>query len=309
MATQTVQEISPMQKAAAENSVQLQITSNELQQTLRLAGLLQTSLELDSVLNFFLEATTNVVDFEGAQFKNRELEYSFQFGKMERHTCSYRLRLADELLGELTFSRKRRFSQPDILQLENLLTQALYPIRNAIMYKRAIIASQVDPLTGINNRMAFDNTIIREVERSHRHNLPLSLLVIDLDHFKTINDTLGHSAGDAILRTLTGCIGDTLRSTDTLYRYGGEEFVVILAGTQDDGAALVAERLRTEIAQYPFTYNDSKLKITASIGVASLSKRDDAKRLFNKADAALYQAKNAGRNQVYYYSKSRNIQN
>ncbi len=308
MATQTVQEISPMQKAAAENSAQLQITSNELQQTLRLAGLLQTSLELDSVLNFFLEATTNVVDFEGAQFKNRELEYSFQFGKMERHTCSYRLRLADELLGELTFSRKRRFSQPDILQLENLLTQALYPIRNAIMYKRAIIASQVDPLTGINNRMAFDNTIIREVERSHRHNLPLSLLVIDLDHFKSINDTLGHSAGDAMLRNLTSCIGDTLRSTDTLYRYGGEEFVVILAGTQDDGAALVAERLRTEIAQYPFTYNDSKLKITASIGVASLSKRDDAKRLFNKADAALYQAKNAGRNQVHYYSKSRNIQ-
>jgi len=305
MATQTVQEISHLQKANATSSAQLQITSDELQQTLRLAGLLQTSLELDSVLNFFLDATTNVVDFEGAQFKNDDIQYSFQYGKMDRHTCSYRLRLADEFLGEITFSRKRRFSQPDIVQLENLLTQTLYPIRNSILYKRALVASKIDPLTGINNRAAFDNTLVREVERSHRHNLPLSLLVIDIDHFKNVNDTLGHSAGDKILQDLSKCIADTLRSTDTLYRYGGEEFVVILAGTANNGAELVAERLRSEIAHFPFTYNKSKLKITASLGIASLSKRDDAKRLFNKADAALYKAKNAGRNCIHHYRKPR----
>ena len=162
----------------------------------------------------------------------------------------------------------------------------------------------MDPLTGANNRAALDKTLQREVELAHRHQLPLSVVLIDLDKFKDINDGYGHSAGDYILKTLVTCIDETVRGSDMLFRYGGEEFVLILSGTDSEGAKRIAERLRCAIEAYPFVYDRQELAVTASFGVATLKNRDDAKRLFNKADAALYQAKDAGRNQVHYYAES-----
>jgi len=283
----------------------LDIIPAELEQTLKLAGLLQTSLELDTVLDYFLDAVTHLINFDGAQFTNNEFNYEFQYAKNERHSCTYRLRLADEILGELTFSRKKRFSEAETLQLETILCQVLYPVRNAILYKRAVISSQVDPLTGTNNRAAFDLSIEKEVERSHRHHMPLSLAVIDIDYFKHVNDTFGHSTGDNVLRKVTEAIKDTLRASDELFRYGGEEFTLILNGTDSEGAVHVAERIRQEIENAYFEHDNTQIPITVSIGVSGLSSRDDAKRLFNKADAALYRAKDTGRNRVHYYAQSR----
>lgn len=283
----------------------LDIIPAELEQTLKLAGLLQTSLELDTVLDYFLDAVSHLISFDGAQFTNNEFSYDFQYGKNERNSCTYRLRLGDEMLGELSFSRKKRFTETETQQLETILCQVLYPVRNAILYKRAVISSQVDPLTGTNNRAAFDLSIDKEVERSHRHNMPLSLAVIDIDFFKQVNDKHGHSMGDTVLRKVTEVVNETLRASDELFRYGGEEFVVILNGTDSEGAANVAERIRAEIETAYFESEGEQIPITISIGVASLSSRDDAKRLFNKADAALYRAKETGRNKVHYYAKSR----
>jgi len=283
----------------------LDIIPAELEQTLKLAGLLQTSLELDTVLNYFLETVGHLVSFDGAQFSNHEFSYDFQYGNNARHSCTYRLRLGDELLGELSFSRKSRFTESDTAQLETILTQVLYPVRNAILYKRAVISSQVDPLTGTNNRAAFDLSIEKEVERSHRHHMPLSLAVIDIDFFKQVNDSYGHSAGDNVLRKVTEVINDTLRASDELFRYGGEEFAVILNGTDSDGATHVAERIREEIENAYFEFEGEQIPVTVSIGLSCLTARDDAKRLFNKADAALYRAKETGRNKIHYYAKSR----
>ncbi len=283
----------------------LDIIPAELEQTLKLAGLLQTSLELDTVLQYFLEAVSHLIDFDGAQFSNNEFNYEFEYGKTERHSCTYRLRLSEEILGELSFNRKRRFSASETKQLENVLCQVLYPVRNAILYKRAVISSQVDPLTGTNNRAAFDLAIDKEVERSHRHHMPLSLAVIDIDFFKQVNDKYGHSAGDSVLRKVTEIIKETLRASDELFRYGGEEFTIILNGTDNEGAANVAERVREEIENNYFEFENEQIPLTVSIGVACLTTRDDAKRLFNKADAALYRAKETGRNKIHYYAKSR----
>ena len=283
----------------------LDIIPEELEQTLKLAGLLQTSLELDTVLNYFLDAVSHLIRFDGAQFTNNEFNYEFQYGKNQRHSCTYRLRLGEELLGELSFCRKKRFAKAETNQLETILCQVLYPVRNAILYKRAVVSSQVDPLTGTNNRAAFDSAIEKEVERSHRHHMPLSLAVIDIDFFKQVNDNYGHSTGDSVLRKVTEVIKDTLRASDELFRYGGEEFTVILNGTDNDGATNVAERIREEIENAYFEHEDGTLPLTVSIGISSLTTRDDAKRLFNKADAALYRAKETGRNKIHYYSKSR----
>ncbi|MBI1423149.1 MAG: diguanylate cyclase [Gammaproteobacteria bacterium] len=271
----------------------------ELQRTLKLAGLLQTSLELESVLQYFSESVQETVPFTGLEYVNNALNFSFNFGKTDRHSCAYRLSIAGDALGEMKFTRNKRFSEGEMEQFENSIYHLVYPLRNAILYQKAVQAAQLDSLTGANNRAAMDRCLERELELAHRHDHPLSLMVVDVDHFKLINDTLGHSAGDAVLKSLTACMKETMRASDMLFRYGGEEFALVLSGTDLDGARQMGERLRAAVAAYPFVYNNKEIDVTVSIGVASLGRRDSANRLFNKADTALYQAKKAGRNQVH----------
>jgi len=279
------------------------VNAIEMQRTLKLAGLLQTSLEIPNVLEYFLSAAKEVIRFDGVHFEYETLNTDLKFGDQAKHRCFYRLRLCEELLGVINFSRKTPFSQDEMSTMETLLCQLIYPLRNAILYQKAIRAAHLDPLTGANNRAALDKTMLREVELAHRHHLPLSVVMLDLDKFKDINDGYGHSAGDYILKTLVTCIDETARGSDMLFRYGGEEFVLILSGTDSEGAKRIAERLRCAIEAYPFVYDRQEIAVTASFGVATMKSRDDANRLFNKADSALYHAKDAGRNQVHYYAE------
>lgn len=223
---------------------QLGIAPAELQHTLKLAGLLQTSLEIDSVLNFFLQAAQQLVKFDAAHYSFEEQELNLKYGKTQRHRCSYRLRLAGEFLGELVFTRRRRFAEQEMEQLENLMSQLIFPLRNAVWYQRALKAAKIDNLTGAHNRAAMDEVFEREIELAHRHQSELSVIIFDLDHFKQINDNYGHITGDDILRECVECSNQALRSTDMLFRYGGEEFVVLLPGVDKNGAVLAAERLR-----------------------------------------------------------------
>lgn len=277
----------------------------ELQRTLKLAGLLQTSLEVESILQFFIESAQESVPFSGADYAFADLDLKLDFGKRERHSCAYRLSIAGEELGEMSFTRNKRFAENEMQTIENLIFHLVYPLKNAIQYQRALTAAQMDSLTGVNNRAAMDRSLEREVELAHRQDNDLSLLIVDIDHFKQVNDSLGHSAGDAVLRSLVTCIRETMRASDMIFRYGGEEFALILSGTHLDGARQVGERIRSAVQNYPFVYNGKELDLSVSIGVAELGRRDSAARLFNKADAALYQAKKAGRNQVHSHSESR----
>jgi len=281
----------------------MEVNAIEMQRTLKLAGLLQTSLEIPNVLEYFLTAAKEVVRFDGIHFEYEPMKVELKFGKQAKHRCFYRLRLCEELLGVINFSRKIPFTPDEMSTMETLLCQLIYPLRNAILYQKAVKAAHVDPLTGANNRAALDKTLQREVELAHRHQLPLSVVLIDLDKFKSVNDIYGHSAGDYILKTLVTCVDETVRGSDMAFRYGGEEFMLILSGTDTEGAKRIAERLRCAIETYPFVYDRQEIAVTASFGVAALTKRDDAKQLFNKADSALYQAKDAGRNQVHYYAE------
>ncbi len=276
----------------------LGVAPDELQQTLKLAGLLQTSLELETVLQYFLDAAAERFSFDGAQFTYAPLEAELRFGSRRAHTCAYRLKLAGEYLGELVFSRRTRFDEAELQTIENLLSQLIYPLRNAIWYQRALRSAQIDPLTGINNRTAMNNMLAREVDLAHRNHTPLSLIVSDIDHFKQINDRYGHSVGDEVLRQFSQAISDNLRGSDIVFRYGGEEFVILLTGTNREDAALVAERIRGAIEQAVFDCEEVRLQLTASFGTASLAQGETPEDLFRKADSALYQAKAAGRNCV-----------
>lgn len=161
-----------------------------------------------------------------------------------------------------------------------------------------------DPLTGVFNRRYLDRRLSEEVASARRYGLPLSVLLLDIDHFKQINDRHGHQAGDQVLVTLGEIAVGELRESDILARYGGEEFLVIAPHTPLLGATSVAERLRERIESHDFHLADEPggirgIRVTASIGVASLGDGvEDKERLIHAADENLYRAKQEGRNRV-----------
>ena len=286
---------------------QLGIAPAELQQTLKLAGLLQTSLEIDSVLNFFLQSAQQIVSFDAAHYSYEEQQLNLKYGKTQRHRCSYRLRLAGEFLGELVFTRRRRFAEQEMEHLENLMGQLIFPLRNAIWYQRALKAAKIDSLTGAHNRAALDEIIEREVELSHRHQSDLSVVIFDIDHFKQVNDNYGHAVGDDVLRECVECSNQALRGTDMLFRYGGEEFVVLLPGVDSLGVKLAAERLRRTIEKHAFTCSQGTVPVTVSIGTSTIVSKDTAATMVERADKALYSAKNTGRNRVVCAKKETKV--
>ncbi len=163
-----------------------------------------------------------------------------------------------------------------------------------------------DPLTGVYNRGYFDTQLAVEIERSRRTGAPLALLFADIDHFKQTNDDWGHDVGDTVLRHLSSLLVAHLRRIDYVFRYGGEEFALLLPGTDVSEAEHTAERLRSEIAATPLRLPDGReLGVTLSIGVAVFPDHgEDERVLLRRADLAMYQAKKAGRNRVVVWGRN-----
>lgn len=159
-----------------------------------------------------------------------------------------------------------------------------------------------DGLTRIHNQRALTEFLDREVARSLRHGRPLSVLMFDIDRFKTVNDSYGHLCGDFVLRELAECIRATVRKEDLFARYGGEEFAMVLVETSEPDAVVAAERLREMIANHQFRFETTPLKLTISVGVATLTDDSDMTPtdLLRAADEKLYQAKRTGRNKVVW---------
>ncbi|MFV3130456.1 diguanylate cyclase [Niveispirillum sp. KHB5.9] len=156
-----------------------------------------------------------------------------------------------------------------------------------------------DPLTGIHNRRAFMERLDQEWSAALRHGQPFCVLMLDLDHFKEVNDTYGHLVGDTVLREVAHRAQDALRGTDLLARYGGEEFVVLTSHTDASAAQIAAERIRTAVGGAPVVLDGVNIRVTVSIGLAQADpQRETQTSLFNRTDSALYAAKAAGRNRV-----------
>ena len=192
------------------------------------------------------------------------------------------------------------FGDEDIESLSALAVQAGVAIENARLHRVVERQAVTDALTGLANRRQFYEVLGREYERSQRFGTPLSLILLDIDDFKNINDTRGHLAGDAVLHGVAATLAELIREIDMAARYGGEEFAILLPQTAQEGAAQLAERLRREIATRPIRFGPDEIDgITASFGVAvgpedSMTQID----LIASADAALYQAKRDGKNHV-----------
>lgn len=171
------------------------------------------------------------------------------------------------------------------------------------MYKHTKHLSETDALTKLNNRRCFENCFDKEFARAKRYGNKLSIGIIDVDFFKKINDTYGHLCGDYILQEVAYNIVNNFRQTDFVFRYGGEEFTVILTETSAESAQIPFERLRKTIEEQVFKYNNKDIKVTISTGISSNTELQDAWDMLDEADKALYKAKNNGRNRVELFKK------
>ncbi len=266
--------------------------------TYRLTVALQTTLEMDQLIEIFSGEANETVRYNGCVYRTPEEDDEITTGTPARHSARYDLNLAGEALGNITFFRQQRFSEHELLQLEHLLCALLYPLRNALQFRGAQKAAYKDPLTGLGNRAAMEDALCREIELARRQHSSLALLAIDLDHFKRVNDSHGHTVGDRVLHATAERMRSATRASDLLFRYGGEEFVAVLAQTGRDNARMVAERIRSAINGGPFAIKGSELAVSASIGVAAHHPGDRSRTLFDRADRALYAAKHGGRNCV-----------
>ena len=172
------------------------------------------------------------------------------------------------------------------------------PLRMASLVEESQRLATTDPLTGLPNRRALLGNLQVEIAHARRHGLPLSICLLDVDHFKHINDTYGHAAGDQVLAAIGGILPSELRVPDLPARWGGEEFVIVLKQASSEGAVVAAERIRKAIEDRSFNFKSARFTVTVSIGVAEFVASDSAETFIERADRAMYRAKVGGRNRV-----------
>ncbi|WP_348701462.1 GGDEF domain-containing protein [uncultured Marinobacter sp.] len=268
---------------------------------IRLARRLATTLSLEDQLGVLAEEMADIVPFEAMMYRHTiaRQEFVFRTGMGGPHRAEYRLSLEGELYGYLELHRRTRFSEEELEAIEVFIGAAICPIRNACRFIALEQMALTDTLTGVPNRRALDEDLGRICHLANRHNENHSLILVDLDHFKAVNDTHGHLIGDQVLRMSAAGLTRTLRNSDRVYRFGGEEFAVLLPHTDAPHAREAAERIRLALASLALDrLVGAPLCITASCGVATHLAGESPEQWLARADEALYRAKQAGRNQT-----------
>ncbi|MGZ5619659.1 MAG: GGDEF domain-containing protein [Methylobacter sp.] len=289
-----------------EKSANLAVISNNTFEATKVVNLhhydissaLQTTLEFNELIAIFSSKIASMIPHSAYVYTNTEFGLEVKSGVFTRHSCNYALKVEQQQLGALKLMRNHRFSDADLQLLEALLCCLIYPLKNATLFHQALKMAYTDPLTQTHNRASFNDSIKREMSLAIRASKKLSLIFFDIDHFKAINDKYGHDCGDITLASSAKRIKESLRDSDIVFRYGGEEFVILLSDTDDKGAELLAERIRESIEHHTIAYGMEAIKVTASLGVSTLRDDDALESFVKRADEAMYAAKSNGRNQV-----------
>ncbi len=227
---------------------------------------------------------------------------NFAFFSQKLHGYCFPFKAVNTLGSEIEFMQQNCTMGP--LRNDNNQIEYLYitvqDVTEVAVYEKKLIEMNVkDGLTGIYNRRHLETKLSEEFERHKRYSTSFSMIMLDIDHFKKINDTHGHQCGDFVLKALTALIGKRMRTVDVLARYGGEEFCCLLPETSLEPAIALAEHLRKIVEKNIFEFNDTKLTITISQGVSEMRKNiESTEAMLKLADDALYEAKRTGRNKV-----------
>ncbi|MEM1187712.1 MAG: GGDEF domain-containing protein [Pseudomonadota bacterium] len=240
---------------------------------------------------------------EGIRYCASQSKASLLIGQRRHHSAHYDLTLDKSPVGEINLYRRKRYSEEELVSIEEALGSLGRALRTSheVESLRALVTQ--DPLTGLGNRSSLKDWIDRELARARRHGDPLAVMMIDVDHFKTINDELGHLGGDRVLRTIAEVLRASTRRSDLVFRYGGDEFTVLLPHTDRSGAQEAARQIRASLARIDtsaFGGNDvpGGLRPDVSIGIACYQDGDDEDTLMQRADTHLYHAKAQGRARI-----------
>lgn len=272
------------------------------------AELLNKTFHRDESLVGWVVKNGKFLSFTDFQDNKRDIPiFPGQYLPMRSLIC-LPLAMKDDTFGVfLMASRKEKFFSPYETKIfEVIAAHTATHIANARMYQQAERMATTDGLTGLFNHRYFQERLAAELERGERYKQKLSLVLVDIDHFKKVNDTHGHPAGDKILKEVAKILTSTVRTVDVAARYGGEEFVIILVNTDGKGALETAERIRKIMETGKFDINGAGIKITGSMGIAVFPddtglEEGSQRLLISKTDSALYLAKKEGRNRVYLF--------
>ncbi len=263
-----------------------------------LSHTLQLSLETDKILQLFFKHIKQIFKLSKLLYSNKDINFSIMTGSKVNailpNLKTYELYYKQEYLGEISFASKQKLPPGKILELKEYVKLLILPLRNSLQYIKAIKETRKDPLTSTGNRLGLLEDLNYHFNLSARYNSPLSVLFLDIDYFKKINDQYGHIVGDKILINFASILKNLVRKSDMVYRFGGEEFVILLENTNQNGALNLAKKLKT----YVNTHKINELAITVSIGTATKNSSDSCETMLDRADKALYIAKTSGRNRV-----------
>ena len=245
---------------------------------------LQSTLDLEQLLAIFFRYLNTIVPCRGLDYRHQEMGIFLRQGSRARHSAEYRLTIGREALGTIRFNRRNAFAERELAQMETLLGALVLPVRNALHYRQALEAASIDPLTGLKNRRSYIDNLEREISRARREDQPLGLMVIDVDGFKRINDEIGHLAGDQVLAQVADVLRRSVRRSDMVFRFAGDEFVLLLPNLKPECIPVLKSRIRRAIRQMECTHGDRPIEVSLSIGVAVLEEEMDGEALFEAAD-------------------------
>ena len=209
-----------------------------------------------------------------------------------------------KLIGGICFYTRQNIDYASFRYFDIMISELLAIFKMKYQYTEKEFMSVLDGLTGLYNRRQFEIGLEQEFNRTKRHPSDFSLAILDIDFFKKVNDTYGHQYGDYVLKTVADLMKATFRKTDLLYRYGGEELIMIMPETNLEGAIIPVQRLRRSVEEYDFDYNGVKSKVTVSIGLTmNYQDLNSPAEILKTADEALYKAKESGRNRVILHEQ------
>ena len=271
---QSIDKTSPVRKQALNGSQQVADSTDF--DKLELIMSLQSHLDLEQLLQHFLESVNTLLRVDGIFFQEENREIKLKLGKQSVHSCGYRLVNGSSSYGELVFKRSKRFSETELELIEDMMILLLIPIGNALKYADAVRQAIQDPATNVGNRTAMEKTLNREIELAKRHNHPLSLMTINLDS-STQKKTSKLPVN--VVTTLIDIIQNVSRCTDILFRIGEREFRLIMH-SDAKGTKPIARRIEKAIKR-AFNYSDA-YGLTVSTGIATLTGTDSMKSLIER---------------------------
>ncbi|MGJ8693762.1 MAG: GGDEF domain-containing protein [Thalassotalea sp.] len=249
---------------------------------------LQCTLEIDQLLNIFAMEAAKFADFSGLYFQKAGLKVAMRGSRPAKKERKFEIKINGEFIGVLNYAINSPLSLANHEILKQLHAYLAYPLRNAIMYHQAMLLAMEDALTGLGNRRYFDEQLKRAMHQANRHQSHVGLIVADLDKFKFINDTYGHQVGDQILEHFAKALQFSIRDSDSAFRFGGDEFVILVEQASDNALVLIETRIKHALNVDPVL---AKYQVNCSLGATFMNRADNEHSFFARADDVLYQRK------------------